>query len=292
MVLNQDTKNATLLGLVAIIFWSTLPVVSIYTKGIPPFLSLSIAYFFAFISHMVYWKIKYGAMVNKFKQPPSYVLTYVVGIFSSNATFLIAMQTGDPVISYLASNLWPIFALFFAAILFKEKLTTLHYVGAVVGFIGVMFISLTDGGFNMEKTKLFGLMMGLLNAVIWSFVSVINRKFSNVAADSIGLPLGIISIIAFVTHLIFEQPASISLNQLFGIIYLGIAPWGLAYTIWGHAVRFGDMKSIMLFGYLMPLLGVVWMVLLGEAEYNINILISMILILGGASLGSIKLFFK
>ena len=292
MVSNQNTQSATLLGLIAVIFWSTLPIVSIYTKGIPPFLCLSIAYFFAFIVHMIYWKYKYGSITLKFKQPLNYVLTYVIGIFSSNATFLIAMQHGDPVLSYLVSNLWPIFALFFAAFLFKEKLSNLHYIGAVIGFIGVIFISAKDGGMSMKGEVLFGFMMGFLNSVIWSFVSVINRKFSDIPADSVGLPLGIISILAFITHIFVEESTVISTQHLLAIMYLGIAPWGAAYTIWGYAVRFGDVKAVMLFGYLMPLLGVVWMILLGKAEFNMNVLISMILILVGASLGSIKLFLK
>lgn len=292
MALNQNTQNATLMGLVAVLFWSTLPIVSIYTKGIPPVLCLAIAYFFAFITHVVYWKYKYGSISIKFKQPLSYVLTYVIGIFSSNATFLIAMQHGDPVLSYLVSNLWPIFALFFAAFLFKEKLNTLHYIGAIVGFIGVLFISIKGGGFNMQGDVYFGFMMGLLNSIIWSFVSVINRKFANVPADSVGLPLGIISILAFSTHLLFEPSVIISRDHLLAIMYLGMAPWGAAYTIWGYAVRFGDIKAVMLFGYLMPLLGVVWMILLGKTEFDMNVFISMILILGGASLGSLKLFFK
>lgn len=278
-----NTKFATIMGFIAIVLWSTLPIASLYNAHLPPFLTIGIAYLASAALHFCYWRYKYGSFFTPFQQINyKYIIVSVLGIFGSNSTFLLAMKNGDPVISYLTLNLWPIVALFMGAAIYKESISKSHYLGLILGTLGVISIAFNNDGASVADPKLLGIFFALLNAFIWSIFSILTRQFQNIPANYIGFPLFICSILAFITHYMTEVTPVISMYDLGIVMYMGLMPWGIAYTMWGLALRFGDMKKLIVLSYFAPVLGLLWLVLSGKTEFTIPILISMILIIAAS----------
>lgn len=282
------THIPTIAALSAIFMWTFLPLLSIYTKDIPPFLRTGLGLFFSTISYLIYWSIKYkGTFISRLRAPLNYLIFSILGIWGTNITFLAAMSYNS-IEPYIILSAWPIIALFLTSLIWKEKIKKIHYIGSLLGISGVIIISATGYTTSTYDGRIFSILLALLNGTIWAGYSVLNKKFSNVHYDLIGIPLFIIACLSMICHALLEQSAELTTNNLCALAFLGIGPWGLSHVLWGYAMRHGDIKTLFNYGYLVPVLGVAWTILSGYTTISIPLIISLLLVVMGSILGAIN----
>ncbi|MBS0236553.1 MAG: DMT family transporter [Proteobacteria bacterium] len=291
----NKVAGANVAGLTAILLWSLLAILPLMAGDVPPLLLLGTACSFACAFLFVVWCIRYGNI----RTPLSYItrkyfLINAGFLFAAEVTLIVAMQAGDPMAAYLALDIWPVFTLIFTAIILKQRLYMRHYIAAVLGVVGVCLLVLPDAAgvetVTLEQT-MAAIFFGLCNAVIWSLYSVLNNKFQDIPADCVALPLTFCVASALILHALVEPSYplhQLTTEQWFAIIMLGVLPWGMAYALWGYAMRFGDIRMLSIYGYAMPLLGVAWLLAFGYAALTLPIIAATVLILASAIMGSYK----
>ncbi|WP_204840139.1 EamA family transporter [Cereibacter azotoformans] len=134
----------------------------------------------------------------------------------------------------------------------------------------------------------FGYLAAFGCAVIWSGYSVINRRFADVPSEMLVGVCGAVAFAGVIAHLLFEESVSPASSEWLAILFLGIGPTGLAFLAWDHATKHGNMPLLGALSYLAPLMSALLLVLGGQAQPSIFLVLSASLIVGGAIVASIR----
>ncbi|MGE0722866.1 MAG: EamA family transporter [Alphaproteobacteria bacterium] len=68
------------------------------------------------------------------------------------------------------------------------------------------------------------------------------------------------------------------------VVALGIGPIGLAFFVWDHGVKHGDIRVLGVLGYLAPLLSTLLLIAFGRAAATWPLALACVLIVAGAAL--------
>ena len=183
-----------------------------------------------------------------------------------------------------ASNVF--LAILVSAFIFRtEKMTMKKLVGTIVGFSGVLLVSLSggslDGGFSLTGEGFI-----FLSALSYAFSASLTKKFSK-TEDTVMLRGW---------QFVFGEAFMMAVSIIFGghipsadlsgcgmLLYLAFVS-AAAFSIWGLLLKFNPVSKISVFGFMNPVFGVILsMLLLGE-NGNTNIfrtLLSLLLVIGG-----------
>ena len=170
----KNTPKATAIGLIAILFWGMLALLTSYCARIPAFELTAITFLIAFLIGVVYF-IRTGSDWSQLKQPPVVWITGVLGLFGYHALYFAAMKSAPAIEVSLIAYLWPILIVLFSSFLPNEKLRWFHLCGAAMGFLGIALLLLVKGSFQVFARYAMGYIFALLCAVIWSSYSVVSR---------------------------------------------------------------------------------------------------------------------
>ncbi len=275
-------------AILALIFWAFLPILSLNTTNIPPFLKVGLATLFSSIGYFIYWVIKYnGKVLPRVTLPIKYMILCVVGLLGNNITFVYSMELGGGAVPYVIMNAWPICALLLNSFIFKQRLSFVDYIGSLFGIAGVLLLAFQDEEEGLVDQV--AVLIAILNCFIWSIFSVLNKKFTKMPSDGIGAPLFIISIICLCIHLTLEPRIELSNKDFIFLLMLGLGPWGIAYSLWNFAVRHSNnLSSLTHLGFLAPALGLTMMVFMDYADFSITMFPAFLCIIGGCVLTSVS----
>lgn len=149
------------------------------------------------------------------------------------------------------------FAVLISCLIFKqEKLTVNKIIGCVVGFVGVVLINLSPGS-QMGSFAFNGEGFIILSALSYAFSSVLVSRYSKsespVALSGYQFMLG--GAVMILAGLIFGgRLRVVSLPAFAIIIYLALLS-ACAYTIWGILLKYNDVSSVSVFGFMTPVFG-------------------------------------
>jgi drug/metabolite transporter (DMT)-like permease len=283
--------NPIISALIAVVLWSSLPILSIYSAGVPIFLKIALSLATSSAGYMIFCYFRFkDKFLSKIKLPISYIAFYAIMLFANNTTFLISLIGEGKVENYVIMNAWPIVSLFMAAIIWQQKLTKMDYIGSALGIAGVLFMALKDsksGSIESEGMVSFGVIISVINCLIWSLFSSYSKKFSKISVEFIGVPLGIIAVFSLVLHVLFEANYIISNVEIAALLFLGAGPWGVAYALWANALnKSSNPASMMQYGFLAPALGLTWMIVSGFAQFSLSALIAFVCIVAGSIISS------
>jgi drug/metabolite transporter (DMT)-like permease len=183
--------------------------------------------------------------------------------------------------------LWPLLIVVLSPLFTRSlKLGARHTIAAIAGFAGAA-IAITSAG---QGAGPFGFEIGYLfafaAAVIWATYSLMTTKLRTFPTSAIGL-FGLVSgVLALVAHFILEEPAVITSSDWVLLVVLGLGPLGGAFYFWDAALKIGDPRRIGLLAFLTPLLSTTMLLAVSGRELSWQLLLSTVLIVGGAILGS------
>jgi drug/metabolite transporter (DMT)-like permease len=198
----------------------------------------------------------------------------------------MAMRNAPSIEASLIAYLWPILIVLFSSFLPGERLRWFHLAGVALGFAGVAVL-LLRGGFAVRQEYIVGYVLALLCAVIWSVYSVVLRKLSSAPTMLIGAFCGITALLSFVCHLLFEKTVAVTGTHWIPVLLLGLGPVGLAFFVWDHGMKKGNIKLLGTLSYTAPLLSSVLLVLSGRAAFSLSLLAACGLIVAGSFISAI-----
>lgn len=261
---NGIVANNIALPSVEIVFWRTL-IGSLLLIGI----------FFASKQKITFFKEKNDA-----------VFILLSGV-AMGASWMFLYEAYNQIGVSLASLLYycgPIIVTALSPIIFKEKLT----VHKIVGIVAVTFgIFLVNGTSPYEKTNIFGIFCGLMSAVMYSFMVILNKKSEKIQGlenATIQLLASFLTVAGFIM-LKTGRINSVSGTDLIWIIILGIVNTGIGCYFYFSSIRKLPVQTVAILGYSEPLAAVIFATLiLKENLFPLQIL-GAALIIGGALYG-------
>jgi drug/metabolite transporter (DMT)-like permease len=286
----RATRAATLIGAAALLLWAALALLTTATGAVPPFQLTALTFGLAFLVAAAKWAV-FGESPGRYlRQPAAVWLVGVGGLFFYHALYFLALKAAPPVEVSLIAYLWPLLIVLFSALLPGERLRWWHVAGALAGLLGTVLL-VTDGGrFALRAENALGYAAALGCALVWSSYSVASRRFGRVPSDVVGGFCGATAVLALLCHLAFERWAQPSVSEWLAIAALGLGPVGIAFFVWDHGMKRGDIKALGAMSYATPLVSTLLLILFGRAAPSATIGVACLLIVGGAALASRELW--
>jgi drug/metabolite transporter (DMT)-like permease len=122
--------------------------------------------------------------------------------------------------------------------------------------------------------------------VIWAVYSVANRRYRNVPSDAVGGFCAATALLAAVCHFAFETTVMPEGSQWLAILLLGLGPVGVAFFVWDHGCKHGDLRTLGVLAYAVPLVSNGLLIAFGQGELTWPVGLAAVLIVGGAAVGA------
>lgn len=178
----------------------------------------------------------------------------------------------------------PVIVMALSPILFTEKRTIVKSIGFAIVLAGVFFVNGTTFG---ERGNLFGILCGLLSAVMYSVMVIANKKATHIKGmENSAIQL----IVSFFTVFVFVGYKSgfnihIETSDWIWILILGLVNTGVGCWFYFSSIGSLPVQTVAICGYIEPLSAVLFsVILLHETMLPVQI-IGAVLIIGGAVFG-------
>jgi len=278
--------KGTLIGLSAILMWSTLATLTSYCKEVPPFQLTAMAFTIATGIGLIWMRCQGHGIANLVRLPLNAWLLGVSGLFGFHLFYFMALKHAPIVHASLISYLWPLLIVLMSALLPGERLRWYNLVGALAGLLGASLIVTGGSTFSLCSGHFLGYGYALLCAVMWAGYSVLSRLFRAIPSYSISGFCAVTALLAFICHFLFETTVVPSGLGWLAILGLGLGPVGGAFFTWDVGVKTGDIKVLGALSYAAPLLSTFLLLALGMASPSWALGLACFLIVGGSLLAS------
>jgi drug/metabolite transporter (DMT)-like permease len=285
-------SSHNLIGLVAIVLWSQLAVLTALSGAVPPFQLAAMTFLIGGGMGALSWLWRpYGMKALRQIWPvwrnwPIWLIG-VVGLFGNHAFYFAAIKWAPPAEAGLINYLWPLLIVLFSGFLPGESLKMRQVIGAVIGFSGVVVLALTRADITLNHAHMIGYLCALAAGVTWAAYSVLSRRFAEVPTDAVTGFCLVTCLLSAICHVLFETTIwPETRTQWLAILALGAGPVGIAFYLWDHAVKKGNLKMLGLLSYATPLLSTSTLVVAGFAEPSFGLALACLLIVAGALYGS------
>jgi drug/metabolite transporter (DMT)-like permease len=278
----MTTRTATTIGLIAILLWSMLALLTAATGTIPPFQLNAMTFLVGGLVGVVSWIVRPQGL-KALRQKPVVWALGIGGLFGYHALYFAALRWAPPAESGLINYLWPLLIVLFSSLLPGEHLRRSHIAGALLGFAGVVVLIAGRGAFDARAEFLPGYICAFIAAFIWAGYSVLSRRFGQVPTDAVAGFCLMTSLLSLVCHLAFETTVWPTTNvQWLALLALGLGPVGAAFYVWDIGMKRGDIRFLGVASYATPVLSTLLLVVAGYAEPTLTLALACGLIVAGA----------
>ncbi|OZI60134.1 aromatic amino acid exporter YddG [Bordetella genomosp. 11] len=282
-----SAARATGIGVLAILLWAALALLTVRAGALPPFQLLTLSFGVAFAGGVCALLPRGRAALAEMRQPLRPWLLSFGGIFCYHALYFYALSHAPAAQASLIAYLWPLFIVLFSALAPGGRLQGRHVLGAVLGLAGTALIALDRSGAADAAWPVAGIAAAFGCALIWSGYSVLNRRYANAPSSMMVGVCGLVAVAGAACHAALETTVPVSGAQWGAIVLLGLGPTGLAFLAWDYATKHGHLALLGPLSYLAPLLSTLLLVLTGETPATLSLLMAALLIIGGSVVATI-----
>ena len=288
----MSRRAATLIGLIAVLMWAVLALLSAASGAVPPFQLAAMTFLIGGLLGVASWPFRPRAIASLAQNWRVWALG-IAGLFGYHFVYFSAIRAAPPVEVSLLAYLWPLFLVVFSALLPGERLRWYHIIGVVLGLSGALLVISGGDVHSLVREWRFGHLLGFACAIIWAGYSVLSRRFAGVPTDIVAGFCLATAALAIVCHLLFETTVWPSgATQWLAIIGLGLMPVGAAFYSWDYGVKHGDIMVLGALSYLSPLVSTVILVIAGFAPAHWSVAVACLLITGGAVIAAKDMLFR
>lgn len=275
-------RRATLVGLVAILLWASLALLTTATGNLPPFQVLAIGFGIAALLGLVRATLRGAAGWRELRQPLPALALSTLALFGYHALYFIALKRAPAVEANLLNYMWPLLIVVFAGLFGGIAVRPGQWLGTALGLVAAVLLVTRGRGLQVEPAHLPGYLAALGAALIWSLYSVLNRRYADVPTAAITVACAGVAILGAIAHLLSEQMVVPTAGQWAVLVLMGIGPVGTAFWLWDHGTKRGDIALLGSLSYLAPLLSTLLLVASGRAEAHWIQAVAVALLLAGA----------
>ena len=280
-----DQKKAVIYALIACLVWGSVYVaikVGI-NHGLKPLTFAGVRFL---AGGAILLAIAWGMGRLKLSPRDLWVLG-AFGVFQTgvqNALFFKGVQLTNAGISAIFINTSPFFVILFAPIFFRaSRITPGRIIGTLIGFGGVLLASwdsrMPEGGYEL------GILFLILSAITWAGSNIAAKKImetrDTLTVTGAQMALGALPLIGAGCLTEGRFMAGVDGAGIAALLYLVVFATSIPFLAWYKALRLGEVGKVSVFGFTLPILGVVsgWL-LLGE-PMSAQILVGMTMVAFG-----------
>jgi len=281
----MQMRSATIIGFFAILLWSLLALFTVGTAPTPPFLLNALCFTLGGALGLV-WTLRNGSLSVLRRIDLKVYVFGTIGLMGYHALYFSALRLAPAAEAGLIAYLWPLLIVLFSGLLPGEKLRVGHMVGGLLGFGGAALI-ITGGSEGFQSQYALGYALALACAFTWTGYSVLSRRLGETPTEAVTVFCFATAILSAIAHFVFEE--TILPQTLIGwasIAALGLGPVGLAFYVWDHGVKKGDIQLLGVLSYAAPLLSTLVLVAVGIAAPSWALGVATLLITGGAAIAA------
>jgi drug/metabolite transporter (DMT)-like permease len=283
----MTSRNATGVGLLAILFWSLLAVFTAATGEVPPFQLAAMTFLVGGLVGASTWIVRPQG-VRALAQPPVVWALGVGGLFGYHALYFAALRLAPPAEAGLINYLWPLLIVLFSALLPGERLLGRHVLGAGLGFAGVVAL-IAGRGLSLDGAFWPGYLCAFIASFVWAGYSVLSRRFGEVRTDAVAGFCLATAALSLLCHLLFEKTLwPEGAVQWAAVLALGIGPVGAAFYVWDIGMKQGDIRFLGVASYATPVLSTLLLVIGGFAAFTWSLGLACGLIVCGAAVATFR----
>ncbi|MBU1295087.1 MAG: EamA family transporter [Gammaproteobacteria bacterium] len=294
--MTAHSPQATLIGSIAILLWSSLALFTTQANLVPPLLLLTVTFGVASLLFFIVYLIKGELKSSWSKTPISAIAMGGLGFYFYHFCYFYAFQHAPPVEAGLIAYLWPLLIVLMAGMTKGNSLSWTHLVGAVIAFIGTGIMLQSKGQVTeIDVNPVYnwtGYAAAFACAFIWSSYSVANRRFQTVPSSAVLWYCLVTALLAGASHIMIEaENGKLSLDfpasTWIAILGLGFGPVGIAFFCWDFGVKKGNLSLLGVLSYTAPALSTAWLGLFTDAQLTTGQIIACLLITAGALFASL-----
>ncbi|WFC43469.1 EamA family transporter [Pseudoxanthomonas sp. SE1] len=259
-------RRATLAGLVAILLWASLALLTTATGNLPPFQVLAVGFGIAAVLGLLRAGLRGSAGWRELRQPLSAFALSTLALFGYHALYFIALKRAPAVEANLLNYLWPLLIVVFAGLFGGVSVRRAQWLGTGLGLVAAVLLVTRGRSLQIEPSHVPGYVAALGAALIWSLYSVLNRRHAEVPSAAITLACAGVAVLGAVAHLVGEETVIPTTGQWTVLVLMGIGPVGAAFWLWDHGTKRGDIALLGSLSYLAPLLSTLLLVASGRAQ--------------------------
>ncbi len=277
-------SKATLIGGTAILMWALLALLTINSAPVPPLQLNAICFAIGGVIGLI-WTTRSGFGVLRGIGWKVYAFG-TIGLFGYHLLYFTAFRLSPTAETGLIAYLWPLFIVLLSGLLPGERLGRLHIAGALIAFAGAGLIVMSRQAEGGEGSAL-GMILAFGCALTWASYSVLSRKLGNVPTESVTVFCLATALLSGVAHLALEETVwPQSGTGWLSMLALGLGPVGAAFFTWDIGMKRGDIQFLGVASYAAPLLSTLALVAAQITPLSPVILVSALLIAGGAALAA------
>ncbi|MGJ5040751.1 MULTISPECIES: DMT family transporter [unclassified Bradyrhizobium] len=285
----MSQRNATLIGLTAILMWSLLALLTVATGTIPAFQLAAMTFAIGGAVGLLSL-VRRPDGLRVLRQPLTAWAVGVGGLFGYHALYFLALRFAPPAEAGLLNYLWPLLIVLFSALLPGERLAVHHVTGAVIGLVGTALLLLGNGA-SFAASQLPGLAAAFVAAFVWAIYSVLSRRLKAVPTDAVAGFCMATSALAALVHVAVERTVwPDGPTQWLAVAGLGIGPVGAAFYAWDIGMKRGDIRVLGAASYATPLLSTAFLIVAGYARPSATLAVAALLIAGGGLVAAKDMF--
>ena len=209
----------------------------------------------------------------------------ITGMLSPAGYYLILFQAYDLLPAQIAQSInysWAIVLTLLLALVTKERIPLLKYIGMAISLGGVALISLGSDTIVGVKLSILGLLLAFISAFVWASFWILNKKsehIDNILALFISFCFGSLFLLV---GLIFIDVQLYSTKGLLSALYVGLFEMVIPFIFFGLALKKTDNPALInQLCYLSPFISLfIIRSVLGEQIYYTTF-IGLVLIVGG-----------
>jgi len=280
------SRKATSAGLLAILLWSSLALLTVATEGLPPFQVLAIAFSVAAALGLLRVGLRGGAGWAELRQPPPALALATAALFGYHALYFIALKRAPAVEANLLNYMWPLLIVVFAGFLPGVRIGPLQWLGTLMGLAAAVLLVTGGQRLQVDARYLPGYLAAISAALVWAAYSVLNRRHAQVPSAAITVACVGVAVLGTLVHLLVERTVAPTPWQWAALLAMGIGPTGAAFLLWDTGTKRGDIALLGSLSYVAPLLSTVLLVLSGRAQPHPLQAVALALLLAGAWLST------
>lgn len=271
-IFQLSKHSAILLIIIVAIIGGGVPAFSkIALQGFPAFIFIFLRFLLAGLALVPIFLSK-KALVEKSKLKNAVLISLLA---TSNVTFFaLGVRKTTATIAQMLYAAVPIMASVFSYLFLKEKIKVEKLAGILLGFVGVLTIILLPviGKTSAFNGTLAGNLLIFIGVVSYSLYTVMSKKLQKIYSPLALTMIFIITTIVIQSLLLPIELKSnpdfwktISINNLMGLVYVGILGTSFYYLIYQYAIKKATPVIASMAFYLQPIASFLWaFVLLGE----------------------------
>jgi drug/metabolite transporter (DMT)-like permease len=191
----------------------------------------------------------------------------------------------------LAYYCGPVIVIAVAPFIFHEKMTASKMIGIILVALGIVLVNGSD---FLTKGMSWGLICGIISALLYATMIISNKKVEKLTGLEITLVqlVTACAVVALYTLLMHKGTISISGTNIIPILFLGVVNTGIGCYLYFSSIHELPAQSVAMCGYIEPLSALIFSAIILNEHLSMAQIIGAILILGGAAFGELYHFRK